>query len=104
MQTIGLKLNRFVGDSFYLSAQAHSAFAGGAGAYSVWKDRGLLSAADLPMFAVGTVFAFFSAWLCIRWLIRYVSSNDFRAFAWYRIVFGGLVLLSAYTGWIDWRA
>ena len=76
----------------------------GAGAYSVWKDRSLLSAADLPMFAVGTVFAFFSAWLCIRWLIRYVSTHDFTVFAWYRIVFGGLVLLSAYTGWIDWRA
>ncbi len=76
----------------------------GAGAYSVWKDRGLLSAADLPMFAVGTVFAFFSAWLCIRWLIRYVSTHDFTAFAWYRIIFGGLVLLSAYTGWVDWRA
>jgi len=76
----------------------------GAGAYSVWKERDLLSAADLPMFAVGTVFAFFSAWLCIRWLIRYVSTHDFSAFAWYRIVFGGLVLLSATTGWVDWRA
>ena len=76
----------------------------GAGAYSVWKDRALLSAADLPMFLVGTVFAFFSAWLCIRWLIRYVSTHDFTVFAWYRIVFGCLVLLSAYTGWVDWRA
>ncbi len=76
----------------------------GAGAYSVWKERGLLSVADLPMFAVGTVFAFFSAWLCIRWLIRYVSTHDFTAFAWYRIVFGGLVLLTAYTGWADWHA
>ncbi len=76
----------------------------GAGAYSVWKDRSLLSAADLPMFAVGTVFAFFSAWLCIRWLIRYVSTHDFTVFAWYRIVFGALILLSAYTGWVDWRS
>ena len=76
----------------------------GAGAYSVWKERGVLSAADLPTFAVGTVFAFFSAWLCIRWLIRYVSTHDFSAFAWYRIVFGGLVLLTAATGWVDWRA
>lgn len=75
----------------------------GAGAYSVWKDRAALSVADLPLFAVGTVFAFFSAWLCIRWLIRYVSTHDFTAFAWYRIVFGGLVLLSAYTGWVDWK-
>ena len=76
----------------------------GAGAYSVWKERGVLSAADWPTFAVGTVFAFFSAWLCIRWLIRYVSTHDFTAFAWYRIVFGVLVLLSAYTGWVDWHA
>ena len=76
----------------------------GAGVYSVWKERGVLSAADWPSFAVGTVFAFFSAWLCIRWLIRYVSTHDFTLFAWYRIVFGGLVLLSAYTGWVDWRA
>ena len=75
----------------------------GAGAYSVWKERAALSAADLPMFAVGTVFAFFSAWLCIRWLIRYVSTHDFTAFAWYRIVFGGVVLLTAWAGWIEWR-
>jgi undecaprenyl-diphosphatase len=76
----------------------------GAGAYSVWKDRAALSMADLPTFAVGTVFAFFSAWLCIRWLIRFVSSHDFTVFAWYRIVFGGIVLLSAATGWVTWRA
>ena len=76
----------------------------GAGVYSVWKDRAALSMADGPVFAVGTVFAFFSAWLCIRWLIRYVSTHDFSAFAWYRIVFGGLVLLTAYTGWVEWHA
>jgi undecaprenyl-diphosphatase len=76
----------------------------GAGVYSVWKDRASLSVADWPAFAVGTVFAFFSAWLCIRWLIRFVSSHDFTAFAWYRIVFGAVVLLSSYTGWVAWRA
>ncbi len=76
----------------------------GAGAYSVWNDRAALSVADLPAFAVGTVFAFFSAWLCIRWLIRFVSRHDFTAFAWYRIVFGALVLLTAQTGWVTWRA
>jgi undecaprenyl-diphosphatase len=74
----------------------------GAGAYSVWKQRDLLSMADAPMFAVGTVVAFFSALLCIRWLIRYVSTHDFTIFAWYRIVFGGIVLLTAYTGWVTW--
>ncbi len=76
----------------------------GAGAYSVLKHRELLRWEDLPMFAVGTVVSFFSALLCIRWLIRYVSSHDFVPFAWYRIVFGGIVLLTAYTGWVTWAA
>ena len=74
----------------------------GAGAYSVWKERALLSMSDVPMFAVGLVFAFFSALLCIRWLIRFVSTHDFTWFAWYRIVFGGVVLLTASTGWVNW--
>lgn len=76
----------------------------GAGVYSVWKERGALSAADTPLFAVGLVFAFISALLCIRWLIRYVSTHDFTLFAWYRIVFGGLVLLTAWSGWVTWSA
>jgi undecaprenyl-diphosphatase len=76
----------------------------GAGAYSVWKQRDLLQWSDLPMFAIGTVFAFFSAWLCIRWLIRYVSTHDFTVFAWYRIIFGLVVLLTAYTGLVKWKA
>ncbi len=76
----------------------------GAGAYSVWKQRALLAWVDLPMFAVGTVFAFFSAWLCIRWLIRYVSTHDFTVFAWYRIAFGAVVLLTAWGGWVEWKA
>jgi len=76
----------------------------GAGAYPVWKQRDVLSLQDVPVFAVGTVMAFFSALLCIRWLIRYVSTHDFTVFAWYRIVFGGIVLLTSYTGWVTWSA
>ena len=76
----------------------------GAGAYSVWKDRDALNMADLPMFAVGLVFAFFSALVCIRWLIQYVSTHDFTWFAWYRIVFGLVVLGTAYTGLVTWAA
>ncbi|MFM7506564.1 MAG: undecaprenyl-diphosphate phosphatase [Rubrivivax sp.] len=76
----------------------------GAGAYSVLKNRHLLDASDLPMFGVGLVAAFFSALLCIRWLIRYVSTHDFTAFAWYRIVFGLMVLATAYTGLVTWTA
>ena len=74
----------------------------GAGAYSLVKERDLLSMADVPMFAVGLVFSFLSAWLCVRWLIRYVSTHDFVPFAWYRIGFGIVVLVTAWTGWIDW--
>ena len=76
----------------------------GAGAYSVLKQREALSVADLPLFAVGTVVAFFSALLCIRWLIRYVSTHDFTVFAWYRIAFGAVVLFTAWGGWVEWRA
>jgi len=74
----------------------------GAGAYSLWKQRELFVAADLPTFVVGLVFAFVSALMCIRWLIRYLSTHDFTIFAWYRIAFGGVILLTAYWGWVDW--
>ncbi len=75
-----------------------------AGAYSVWKERAALHPSDLPMFAVGTLVSFFAALLCIRWLIRYVSTHDFTVFAWYRIVFGGIVLATAYSGMVTWAA
>lgn len=74
----------------------------GAGVYSLYKERALLSAGDLPLFSVGLVFAFVSAWLCVRWLIRYVSSHNFVPFAWYRIAFGIFILVSANMGWITW--
>jgi undecaprenyl-diphosphatase len=73
-----------------------------AGAYDLWKNRALFSKDDPGLFAVGMVAAFVSAFVVIRWLVRYVATHDFRPFAWYRIVFGGLVLLTAYFGWVDW--
>ena len=75
----------------------------GAGVYSLVKQRHLLSMADIPMFAVGLLFSFISAWLCVRWLLRYISSNSFVPFAWYRIVFGIVVLVTAWTGVIAWH-
>jgi undecaprenyl-diphosphatase len=74
----------------------------GAGAYSLYKERDLLSLADLPMFGVGLLFAFISAWLCIRWLLRFVATHSFVGFAWYRIAFGILILVTAQTGWVVW--
>jgi undecaprenyl-diphosphatase len=70
--------------------------------YSLYQERALLSAADVPMFTVGTIAAFVSAFLCVRWLLRYISTHDFTVFAWYRIVFGLLVLASAWGGWVVW--
>jgi undecaprenyl-diphosphatase len=70
--------------------------------YSVYKERALLSAADLPLFGIGGVAAFISAFLCVRWLLRYISSHDFSAFAWYRILFGILIVASAHYGWVVW--
>ncbi|WP_296495207.1 undecaprenyl-diphosphate phosphatase [Rhodoferax sp.] len=74
----------------------------GAGAYSLVKDRALLSWADAPMFGVGLVMSFLSAWLCIRWLLRYIASHSFVGFAYYRIVFGIVVLATAWTGAVNW--
>jgi undecaprenyl-diphosphatase len=74
----------------------------GATLYSLYKERALLSAADLPMFALGGIAAFISAFFCVRWLLRYISTHDFSIFAWYRIVFGVFILLSAWSGWIVW--
>jgi undecaprenyl-diphosphatase len=70
--------------------------------YSLYKERALLSAADLPLFGIGTLAAFASAFLCVRWLLRYISSHDFTVFAWYRIVFGFVVIATAYSGLVVW--
>ena len=74
----------------------------GATIYSLYKERDLLSLADLPMFGLGALSAFVSAFLCVRWLLRYISTHDFTIFAWYRIVFGFLVLLTAWSGLLVW--
>ena len=75
-----------------------------AGAYDLYKHRALLEAADLGIFTVGFVVSFVCAFLCVRWLLRYVTSHDFSVFAWYRIVFGAVVLATAYTGLVNWAA
>lgn len=74
----------------------------GAGVYTVYKERALLHAGDLPVFAVGFVVSFFAAWVCVRWLLRYIASHTFVPFAWYRIAFGIVVLATAWTGVVTW--
>jgi undecaprenyl-diphosphatase len=73
-----------------------------AGAYDFWKSRALFGVEDLEVLGVGLVAAFVSAFLCIRWLLRYIASHDFTIFAWYRIAFGVIVLMTAYFGIVDW--
>jgi undecaprenyl-diphosphatase len=75
-----------------------------AGAYDSWKHRDLLSMQDLPLFAVGLAMSFASALVCVHWLMRYVASHDFRLFAWYRIGFGLIVLVTAWAGLVNWQA
>jgi undecaprenyl-diphosphatase len=95
---LGLSRKAATDFSFYLAIPTLI----GAGVYSLYKERALLSMADAPTFAVGLLFSFISAWICVRWLLRYIASNSFVPFAWYRIVFGIAVWLTAYTGWITW--
>ena len=97
---LGLSRTAATDFSFYLAIPTLI----GAGVYSLYKERALLSLADVPMFAVGLVFAFISAWLCIRWLLKYIATHSFVPFAWYRIAFGVVVLATAWTGVIQWKA
>jgi len=73
-----------------------------AGVYDLYKHRALLDAADLGTFSVGFVVSFVAAFVCVRWLLRYIATHDFSVFAWYRIGFGAVVLLTAYTGLVSW--
>jgi undecaprenyl-diphosphatase len=70
--------------------------------YSVFKARHDLHAADLPLFLIGGVAAFIAAFLCVRWLLRFISTHTFTGFAWYRIVFGVIILVTAHFGWVVW--
>lgn len=70
--------------------------------YQLYKERELLSFDDIGMWAVGFTSAFLSAFLCVRWLLRYIAHHDFVIFAWYRIVFGIIVIASWQLGWVNW--
>jgi undecaprenyl-diphosphatase len=70
--------------------------------YEVVKYRSLFHAGDWALFAVGGITSFVSAFMCVRWLLRYISRHDFTVFAWYRIVFGLVVLGTAYSGVVNW--
>jgi undecaprenyl-diphosphatase len=95
---LGLSRKAATDFSFYLAIPTLI----GAGVYSLYKERSLLSMADLPMFGVGLLFSFISAWLCVRWLLRFIATHSFNGFAWYRIVFGLVVLGTSWSGLVSW--
>ena len=70
--------------------------------YEFVRNRALFSSQDLAGFGVGFAAAFVSAFLCVRWLLRYVSHHDFVPFAWYRIAFGLVILFTAWRGIVRW--
>jgi undecaprenyl-diphosphatase len=78
---------------------------GGATAYELlklWKNPVTISGEFSFAIAVGFIAAFISAFVCVRWLIHYVAHHNFIPFAWYRIIFGLLVLITSYSGLIAW--
>ena len=97
---LGLSRKAATDFSFYLAIPTLI----GAGVYSLYKERALLSVEDVPLFAVGLITSFISAWLCVRWLLRYISTHSFVPFAWYRIAFGVVVWVTAWTDWVTWAA
>ncbi|MBK6388470.1 MAG: undecaprenyl-diphosphate phosphatase [Rhodoferax sp.] len=97
---LGLSRKAATDFSFYLAIPTLI----GAGAYSLLKERALLSMADAPLFGVGLLFSFISAWLCIRWLLKFIATHSFVGFAYYRIAFGLVVLATAWSGAVQWAA
>ena len=94
----GLSRNVATEFSFFLGVPTLAA----ASVYSLWKERALLSTADIPVFAVGMVVSFIVALVVIRWLIRFVATHSLRVFAWYRLAFGALILAAGAFGWVSW--
>ncbi len=97
---LGLSRKAATDFSFYLAIPTLV----GAGVYSLYKERALLTMADVPLFAVGLTMSFLSAWVCVRWLLRFIATHSFVGFAYYRIAFGIVVLATAWTGTVNWSA
>ena len=74
----------------------------GASVFELNDLRGQMNLQNITLFVIGFVFSFISAFICVRWLLRFVSHNNFKGFAWYRIAFGLFILLSWSMGWLNW--
>lgn len=97
---LGLSRKSATEFSFFLAIPTMTA----ATLYDVYKNWSSLHAGDLPVFVVGFIASFIAAMITVRALLRFVAHHTFIPFAWYRIVFGGFVLLTYYSGMVDWSA
>jgi undecaprenyl-diphosphatase len=84
--------------SFFLAIPALLA----ATAYDIWKARDEFTRADVEPLIVSCVASFISALLVTKLLLRFVSKHSFASFAWYRIVFGVIILVTAHTHLVKW--
>lgn len=97
---VGLSRKAATEFSFFLAIPTMLA----ATVYDVYKNHELFQAEDIALLATGFVAAFITAFFTVRALVAFISRHDFTPFAWYRIVFGLIVLVTAYAGWVDWSA
>lgn len=97
---LGLSRKAATEFSFFLAIPTLSA----ASLYSLWKMRHALVVEDIGIFAVGFLASMISAFFAVRALLKFISTHTFIPFAWYRIAFGLLVLLTAWSGTVTWAA
>jgi len=74
----------------------------GAAVYSGYKYRELFTLDDLPVFILGFITSFIFAMIAVRSLLKFIANHSYAAFAWYRIAFGGFILLTWQLSLIDW--
>lgn len=86
----GLDRQRATQFSFYLAMPT----LGAATLYTLARNFNTISADDFVLLGIGTVVSGIVAWFSIGWLLRYVASNSFVIFGYYRIIVGILILLS----------
>jgi undecaprenyl-diphosphatase len=76
----------------------------GAAVYSGYKYRDLFQPSDLPVFAIGFITSFIFAMIAVRGLLKFIGNHSYAMFAWYRIVFGLIILATWQFGWVDWTS
>lgn len=70
--------------------------------YDIYKNFQYFTVEDLGLIAIGFVSAFAAGLMAVKALLKFVSSKNYVPFAYYRIVFGGLILLTWQMGWVNW--